>query len=189
MYRLLKNFVLLAVSFFIVINIHEIGHTFVARYLGDAHAYYKLVEFSDGRVTAVGKNVYNLYIFDDLQIILISLAGVLASQLLAVFLMIAIKIKKIKNTIFTKYLIFAGGFDLVFQELQGMFTPLQHRGLMCPRGVCGNDFADVFWLIAQKLKLNSTLGILAIKLLSLLVIIMWLYLFYKLARGVWGNRA
>ncbi len=179
---ILKNFVLLTASFFIVINIHEIGHTFVAKYLGDTHAYYKLVEFNGGRVTAIGKNVYNLYIFDDSQIILISLAGVLASQLLAVFLMIAIK--KIKNTTFTKYLIFASGFDLVFQELQGLFASLQHRDLMCPRGVCGNDFADVFWLAAQKLELNSTFGILAIKLISLLVVIIWIYFLYKLSRRV-----
>ena len=185
----LRNFFLLAFAFLIVINIHEIGHTLVAKYLGDTHAYYKLIEFNNGHLTAIGKNVYALYIFNDLQIIFISLAGVLASQVFAIFLIfIATKIKKIKDTIFAKYLIFASGFDLAFQELQGIFAPLQHRNLMCPRGVCGNDFADVFWLIAQKLNLNSTIGILAIKLISLLITIVWLYVLYKLASRIFTNR-
>lgn len=180
---------MLTFAFFIIINIHEIGHTLVSKYLGDTHACYKLVEFNNGHLTAIGKNVYNLYIFNDWQIIFISLAGVLASQVFAIFLIfIASKIKKIKNTTLTKYLIFASGFDLAFQELQGLFAPIQHRNLMCPRGICGNDFADAFWLIARKLNLNSTIGIWAIKLISLFITIVWLYVLYKLAPRVLANR-
>ena len=152
--RLGLSFLIISFSWFIVLIIHEFGHTITAKILGDNTAYFKIVQFQNGKLTAIGSNQYNIHAFNWWQIIIVSLAGVIFTYILALTVLSfknKTKHKLIKLTL--NSIIFWGVFDLVFQEIQGLFADIVNRTQYCggTTGICGNDFADVFWILYVKI--------------------------------------
>src|SRR6266851_3318331 len=77
--------VLFAIAFtFLMINWHEIGHTVVARALGDSSAHYVLYS-ATATSSCVGCNVYDSAQLSDSANIIVNFGGVLFTQILALF--------------------------------------------------------------------------------------------------------
>jgi len=193
--RLSLFFLITSFSWLFVLIIHELGHTKTAKLLGDNNAYFKIVEFTNGKLTAIGSNQYDIHAFNWGQIIVISLAGVGFTYMLALVMLFLknnmAKNKNIKESRLLEFslnsIIFWGMFDLVFQEIQGLVANIAERPIYCggTTGICGNDFADVFWILYEKIaslftrhgiSINPFIIIDLIKLISL-TIVAWLVWF------------
>src|SRR5437868_3645134 len=64
-----------------MVNVHEIGHTLVARLLGDASAHYVLYE-SGGHSSCLGCNLYDSSKLSDNANAIVNFGGVLSTQAL-----------------------------------------------------------------------------------------------------------
>ncbi len=187
--RSLVLFLYITLSFFIVINIHEIGHTVAAYLLGDLSASYSLIKIRNGKLVAIGSNEYDVYMFNRWQIILVSLAGVVTTQILAYLLAFKLaKRESLNLNTFSKVFFYALLFDLIFQEWQLLITKVLMRDAICYKGVCGNDFADTVWLLAQSLEMLNVTGIFALKIASLVVVVGWVWFVMRRFRRVEAKR-
>ena len=69
------------VFLFVMVNVHEIGHTTVARLLGDDSAHYVLYQVQ-GQSGCLGCNLYDSSRLGDLANVFVNLGGVIFTQLL-----------------------------------------------------------------------------------------------------------
>jgi hypothetical protein len=165
-------------SLFIMINIHEIGHTVFARLFGDTDAVYYLYRVSpNGDIACIGCNVYDETTLSLLGNIFVTLGGVIFSQGVAVALLVA-KHKVGRIGRFCNILVIVTLFDALFQVAQGIIANTAQQA-----GLTRVDFADFIWLVANQTGLAHFV-IKGIILACLLVYLLWFMTVYKKARKV-----
>ena len=134
------------VALFVMINVHEIGHTVLARLLGDSRATYALYRLHpDGRLACIGCNVYHEEALSWAGNVAVALGGVLFTQGWAWGLLrYAQQGKGHRCGFFCKILIGVCGFDALFQGLQGLLADIGRQ-----TGLMRVDMADFLWLLSE----------------------------------------
>jgi hypothetical protein len=139
--------VVFAIPFtFFMVNFHEIGHTIIARALGDTSAHYVLFQ-STATSTCAGCNLYDSARLDDVANIVVNFGGVLFTQFLcwAAILLMAFTDRRILPSwmLWTAAAIAWLG-DLVFQLLQGLYAGVP---VNLPRGpeMSYTDYTAIVW--------------------------------------------
>lgn len=139
--------VLFVIAFtFLMINWHEIGHTVVARVLGDSSAHYVLYN-STATSSCAGCNLYNSARLSDSANIIVNFAGVLFTQILAwvaIVLMASRSARVIPSSMLWTVIVVSWLGDLVFQVAQGLATAVP---VNFPRGpeMSYTDFSAILW--------------------------------------------
>ncbi|RMG97562.1 MAG: hypothetical protein D6706_08370 [Chloroflexi bacterium] len=85
--RQLKLIATLPVAFFLMLVLHELGHTIFARLLGDQTAVFYLYRRFENGGFCIGCNIYNAEALSSSALLLVSLAGLLFTQLIAIGLL------------------------------------------------------------------------------------------------------
>ncbi len=138
------------VSLFIMINVHEIGHTVFARLFGDNHAFYALYRLrADGSLACVGCNVYDEAKLSFLGNVFVTLGGVTFSQLMAITLLWYGEKAKTNQTArrFFRVVATVCLFDVFFQVAQGIVANIAHQVAFTRV-----DIADFIWLVANRVQ-------------------------------------
>jgi len=146
--RALLYVAFVVVSLFVMINIHEIGHTVFARLFGDKHAFYALYRLhADGSLACIGCNVYNEANLSFLGNIFVTLGGIIFSQALAITALWYREKTKTTQMLgrFARVLAFVCLFDVVFQVAQGMAANTAQQVALTRV-----DIADFVWLVTNR---------------------------------------
>lgn len=134
----------------VMVNVHEIGHTFAARVLGDASASYRLFEsYPDGGY-CIGCNFYDASTLTPLGVALVSLAGVAATQVIAVSAIIGRGVSKSVES--RRRLSIVTGvffFDLMWQVIQGLAADFSVQ-----TALTGVDLADFMFIVSRETTLT-----------------------------------
>ena len=144
--RILRAVLFTVVFTFIMVNWHEIGHTVVARILGDTSARYALYQATSHN-TCAGCNLYNSATLSDSANIVVNSGGVLFTQLLAwaAILLMAFAPARIAPG-WTLWIVIAITWlgDFVYQLVQGLTNGVP---INLPRGpeMSYTDFTAVIW--------------------------------------------
>jgi hypothetical protein len=139
--------VLFAIAFtFVMINWHEIGHTVVARALGDSSAHYVLYS-ATATSSCVGCNVYDSAQLSDSANIIVNFGGVLFTQILAlvaILLMASAPSRFVPSGMLWTVIVVTWLGDLIFQVAQGLATAVP---VSLPRGpeMSYTDFTAIMW--------------------------------------------
>ncbi|MBV9817934.1 MAG: hypothetical protein JOZ07_06235 [Solirubrobacterales bacterium] len=150
--RLLAGAVLLT---FCMINVHEIGHTVAARLAGDPHASYALYEtYPSGRLQCLGCNHYDAARLSFWGRFLVSVAGVLATQLVALAALMLAALSGRRPSLAALVLVFVVFVlgDAVYQTLQALTAPVATQ-----TGLTNVDFADALFLLREHWHLSAAL--------------------------------
>ncbi len=127
---------------FTMINVHELGHTLVARYCGDASAYYRLFELRPNGSWCIGCNSYQAAGLPFGCRLLVPLGGLLATQFVALLLFYpAAKLTRFRW--FWRLALGVFLLDAAVQVFHALIVPVQ--GMQVESGT---DLADVVWLLA-----------------------------------------
>src|SRR5437016_14683320 len=105
-----------------MVNFHEIGHTTVARLLGDDSAHYVLYQ-AQGQSSCLGCNLYDSSRLGDIANVFVNLGGVIFTQLLcwiAIFLLAGGERALIKRWMLVSAIGITWLGDLVLQLVQGL---------------------------------------------------------------------
>jgi len=164
------------VSLFVMINVHEIGHTVFARLFGDSSAFYALYRLRpDGSVACIGCNVYDETKISFFGNVVVTLGGVVFSQGLAVVsLWYKRKAKKSeKGRRFCSVLTAVCVFDAVLQVAQGITANTVQQSAFTRV-----DIADFVWLVANQAQVSHVV-VKGIVLAILLVYLWWFVGLYR----------
>ena len=129
---------------FTMINVHELGHTLVARCCGDVSAYYRLFELRPNGSWCIGCNSYHAAGLPFGCRLLVPLGGLLATQFVALLLFYpAAKFSRFRWL----WQLALGVFllDAVVQVFHALIVPVQGM-----QAESGTDLADVVWLLAGR---------------------------------------
>jgi len=134
----------------VMVNIHEIGHTLLARALGDTTASYHLFErYPDGGY-CIGCNRYNPSVLTPLGVALVAVGGVVATQIIAVSAIVG---RGMPKSVMSRRLlsIVAGVFflDLVWQVIQGLAADITTQTTLT-----GVDLADFVFVVSRETALS-----------------------------------
>jgi len=165
-----------AVSLFVMINVHEIGHTLFARLFGDTGAFYALYKLHpDGSVACIGCNVYDETKLSFIGNVVVTLGGVIFSQGLAVVLLWYKGKTKMGETSrrFCGVLTTVCVFDAVFQVAQSITANTVHQSAFTRV-----DIADFVWLVANQAHVSHVV----VKGIVLVVLLVYLWWFIGLYR-------
>ena len=167
---------LVVASVFIMINVHEIGHTVFARLLGDGSASYALYRLHpDGSIRCIGCNAYNPHWLSFFGNVIVPLGGVIFSQGLALALLWYKR--KVKGGApcgrFCAVLTVVCVSDAAFQVAQGLAANIGQQ-----TGLTGVDIADFIWLVASHTHLGPVL-LKAALAAALLVYLGWFIKTYR----------
>ena len=137
-------------SLFIMVNIHEIGHTLLARLLGDPDSTYYLVRIYPGGGMCLGCNIYDESKLTWAGTLLTSLGGALFTQAgfwlqlwLSSLAGVAAWLRGLVRL--SAWIFFV---DLPLQMLQAFRSDVAQ-----PENFTQVDFADVSWLLSQRVDL------------------------------------
>jgi len=161
----------LLLSVFLMINLHELGHTAMSWVLGGHSAYYRLVEFGPHGLRCIGCNHYDVTGLGYWSRVLVPLGGVLATQLVFwVSLYLLARYRRLRRAYAWVWL---GMFllDAAVQTLQALLA-----NIAAIRAETGVDLADVGWLIC------SRYGISVLVFKPALLFLTVIYLLYALRR-------
>ncbi len=170
---------LAAASLFVMLNVHEIGHTVFARLFGDSGASYALYRLHpDGRVACIGCIGCNVY--DETKISpfgnsVVALGGLIFSQGLALALLWS-KSKTKKSWLIGRFidvLIAVCVFDAVFQVAQGIIVNTAQQ-----TAFTRVDMADFIWLVTRQTQV-SPVAVKGLVLIALLVYLRWFIRIYR----------
>jgi hypothetical protein len=130
---------------FLMINIHELGHTVVARLAGDHGASYSLYKrYPSGQFDCIGCNAYNPRLLSFWGKFANSVAGVLATQIVAVISLVGLRFGRRRSTVWLWRLwigILVVG-DAVWQTIQALDGPIATQ-----KKLTNVDFRDALWLL------------------------------------------
>lgn len=145
-WRVVRLVVFAIVFMFLMINWHEIGHTVVARALGDSSAHYALYN-STATSSCAGCNLYNSAQLSDSANIIVNFAGVLFTQILAwvaILLMASGSARAIPSGMLWIVIVVSWLGDLIFQVAQGLAAAVP---VNLPRGpeMSYTDFTAIMW--------------------------------------------
>lgn len=120
--RLSAIIVFAPIAFLIMINVHEIGHTLLARALGDEDAAYYLYKKFDVDKACLGCNIYDERKLSEFGNMLVSLGGVLSTQLV-VWVLVWVWSRRVRlpdhrHLLVTAIIVFAS--DVPFQVFRGI---------------------------------------------------------------------
>jgi len=139
------------VSVFLMINLHELGHTALSWLLGDNSAYYRLVEFGPHGFRCIGCNHYDALGLSYWSRVLVPLGGLLATQLVFwVSLYLIARHSRLRGAYAWVWL---GVFllDAAVQVVHAL--PVNITAIQAETGV---DLADVGWLICSRFGVSAT---------------------------------
>ena len=167
---------LVAASVFVMINVHELGHTVFARLFGDTDAFYALYKLHpDGSVACIGCNVYDETKISPFGNSVVALGGLIFSQGLALALL-WYKSKTKKNGLIGRFigvLIAVCVFDAVFQVAQGIIVNTAQQ-----TAFTRVDMADFIWLVTRHVEV-SPVAVKGLVLMALLVYLLWFIRIYR----------
>ena len=163
------------VTFLIMINVHEIGHTLLARALGDEDAVYYLYKQFDVDKACFGCNIYDARKLSRFANMLVTLGGVLASQLI-VFVLVWVWRRRAwvhdhRYLIVTAIIIFAS--DVPFQVSRGIQADVASQ-----TGLLRIDLADFLYLLHGTFAIPPDAG----KIGLLVVAILYCLLVFRAVR-------
>ncbi|RMG87142.1 MAG: hypothetical protein D6712_06160 [Chloroflexi bacterium] len=153
----------LVIAVFIMLNVHEIGHTVFAKILGDENAYYMLIRWQpDGNLACIGCNHYDA---DELSYwgnFLTVWGGVIFTQLLAVGLLLYKRWRReLWGWHFFRVLVVVCVFDVFVQVFQGIIANVGQQTMLT-----NVDVADAIWLLTNNFHISPVF----IKIMMLVVI-------------------
>jgi hypothetical protein len=160
----------------VMVNVHEIGHTVVARLLGDVSAHYVLYQ-AEGRSSCMGCNFYDSSRLGDGANVLVNFGGVIFTQLLcwtAILLLARRDGGVLKRWMLLSAIGMTWALDVILQLVQGLYADIP--GVL-PRGPESTytDYLAVVWFIREQtgadqaaLKVGLFVGTLAYSALLLI---------------------
>jgi hypothetical protein len=155
--------------------VHELGHTILARILGDPESVFYLARF-EAHSTCLGCNIYDPSRLSWAGNLVVSLGGLLATQLVALIALFLLR-QPIEKRLYRQFLgTIAFGFaflDVTVQVLQGLLYNLSHETF--PTNV---DLVDFMLLVQEKTGASQLL----LKGLLLAVTILYLSWFIWFSR-------
>ena len=170
------RFVLFGLVFlFVIVNVHELGHTVFARLLGDGSAHYVLYQ-EQGGSTCMGCNLYDSSRLGNVANVLVNLGGVISTQLLgwsAIFLLGRGR-PSIPRWMLLTAIVMTWSGDVILQLVQGLVANVPQE---LPRGPehSYTDYPAVVWFLrnqtgadASDLKTGLLIGTIAYSALLLL---------------------
>ena len=165
-------------AFLIMINVHEIGHTLLARALGDGDAVYYLYKQFDADKACFGCNIYDARKLSELGNLLVSLGGVLASQLVVFALVWVWRrrawVREPRYLIVTAIILFAS--DVPFQVFRGIQADIASQA-----GLVRVDLADFLYLLHRMFAIPLDVG----KIGLLVVAVLYCLLVFRSVRRQW----
>lgn len=130
------------VAFFLMLNVHEVGHTVVARLFGDGGAVYYLYGPQPGGGYCVGCNFYDPKVLSLTGNLVVTLGGLIFTQLLVLMLLFGRSSGRYWfSGRLVHILIGVCILDLVFQVFGGL-----SRNVMYQSALSGTDMADFIYL-------------------------------------------
>jgi hypothetical protein len=167
-------FLLAVIALAVALNVHELGHTAVARLAGDSNAMYFLFQHDPGGSTCIGCNIYDEGRLSYLGNIAVTIAGVAVTQSIVLVLIIFGSRKQLSSHKRQIVLLIAFTFLLdaplqVFQAAHANIASQQHLTRV--------DLADTIFLIAQRTPLSPTMfkALLVIGMILYFLALYWLY--------------
>jgi hypothetical protein len=154
---------------------HELGHTLLARLLGDPNAVFYLARF-EAHSTCLGCTDYDVTRLSRGANMIVSLGGLLATQLIALIALFLLRLRRIHPILRRAFVFVALGFaflDVPVQAVQGLLYDLNQQ--IFPTGV---DLTD-FMLLVQG---TTGAGQLLLKGVLFLVAGLYLWLFLWIYR-------
>ena len=145
------------VFLFVMVNVHEIGHTVVARLLGDDSAHYVLYQ-AQGSGGCLGCNLYDSSRLGDIANVIVNFGGVIFTQVLcwsAVLLLALGQRVAIKQWMLLTVIAITWLGDMILQLVQGLQATLPQA---LPRGpeVTYTDYQAVMWFIRDQTGAGAT---------------------------------
>lgn len=167
------------VFLFLMVNVHEVGHTAFARLLGDGSAHYVLYQ-ERGTSTCMGCNLYDSSRLGDVANVLVSFGGVIFTQLLgwSAILLLAVGRSAIPRWMLLTAIVVSWSGDVILQLVQVLLANIPQE---LPRGPerTYTDYLAVVWFLrnhtgadASDLKVGLLIGTIAYSA-SLLVATRW----------------
>jgi hypothetical protein len=149
--RVLRVFVFGLAFLFVMVNVHEVGHTIFARLLGDDSAHYVLYQ-AQGRSACLGCNLYDSSRLGDVANALVNLGGVVFTQLLcwtAIFVLASGVLTAVRPWMLLSIIAITWFGDLILQLVQGLAANIPQD---LPRGPASSytDYLAVLWFIRDQ---------------------------------------
>ncbi|HDH25375.1 MAG TPA: hypothetical protein ENH00_04150 [Actinobacteria bacterium] len=147
----------------VMVNVHEIGHTLAAWVLGDTTASYRLFESYPGGGYCIGCNSYDPSALTPSGVALVSLAGVAATQVIAVSVIIGRGVSK--SAASRRSMSIVAGvffFDLVWQVLQGLVADVNTQ-----TALSRVDLADFVFIVSRETTLEPGVAVALVVAVSL----------------------
>ena len=143
------------VFLFVMGNFHEIGHTVIARVLGDGSAHYVLYQ-ARGQSTCLGCNLYDSSRLSDDANILVNFGGVLFTQLLcwSAILLLARGARRLEPWMALTVIVITWSGDVILQLVQGLQTEVP---AVLPRGpeISYTDYLAVIWFMRDRTGMSA----------------------------------
>lgn len=163
--KVLLHVVAIVISAFLMVNVHEIGHTVFARLFGDNHATYALYRLqSNGKLACVGCNAYDETALSWIGNVVVTVGGVVFSQSLALGVLWYGKQKRCWR--YCRILVAVSAFDVVFQVLQGVIANTAKQ-----TGLTRVDIADFVWLVAGRAGISDV--VIKVSIVAILLVYLW----------------
>jgi hypothetical protein len=136
---------------FVMVNVHEVGHTVFARLLGDDSAHYVLYQ-AQGNSACLGCNLYDSSRLGDGANVFVNLGGVAFTQLLcwtAIFLLASGQRTVVKPWMLLSAIAITWFGDVILQLVQGLEASIPQD---LPRGPDSSytDYLAVLWFIRDQ---------------------------------------
>jgi hypothetical protein len=144
------RFLLFGLAFlFVMVNVHEVGHTVFARILGDDSAHYVLYQ-AQGQSTCMGCNLYDSSRLGDIANVLVNFGGVAFTQLLCwTAVLLLASGAGLKRWMLLSAVAITWSGDVVLQLVQGLQANVPQ---VLPRGpqMTYTDYQAVIWFIRDQ---------------------------------------
>jgi hypothetical protein len=137
-------------AFFVMLNVHEVGHTVFARLLGDSSAMYYLYMPQPGGGYCVGCNIYDEAALSFMGNVIVTWGGIAFTQAMAVaILFIRTRGKHPLLRQFASVLAVICVIDFAFQVLGGLVTIVPEQV-----SLTGIDMVDFIYLVSNGSNIN-----------------------------------
>ncbi|MGH7665972.1 MAG: hypothetical protein ACREOA_02935 [Candidatus Dormibacteria bacterium] len=163
---------------FLMINIHEIGHTVAARLGGDSTASYHLYQtYRSGELDCIGCNVYDPSKLSFWGKFWNAAGGVLATQAVAILALGAIRYRVTRRTVgrlLKVFVVICVIGDALYQTVQALLAPIATQS-----GLTNVDFADALYLLHVRFGYSviALKGSLTALTLLYVTVMLWLTLY------------
>jgi len=135
------------------VSIHEIGHTTLARFLGDPDSVYYLIKI-DENSRSIGRTEYDVSKLSWGANLLVSVGGMLATQVAAFVSLLLLRFRRADHSMgrALSIMAFLFAFDVPFQLMQALAYRRTH-----PTWPTGVDFMNFMLLLQMELGLGLVL--------------------------------